>query len=197
MSTSCTDNLTSPFLFAVSQFVRIEPGSILQLLYPCSRHSPDRCIICGGNYRDHLTLGWSKHLYSPYDNVLENAFASGVTFPEKSSSQRKTGLCQTRPKYAFHRRYVMDDITGTDERKSSRNSNAPSTPMEKRTVQACNVSYSVPALRGSADDGSSSQRSFRPFLLLPNVRELVLEAVEGLIFLEEQDNANGEQASST
>jgi len=53
------------------KFVRIEPGSLLQLLYPCSRYKPDKCLLCGGHYKDHLTLSWAKHLYTPLDLYLD------------------------------------------------------------------------------------------------------------------------------
>lgn len=65
------------------KFVRIEPGSILQLLYPCSRYSPDRCVLCGGTHRDHLTLWWGKHLYTPFDQSMEKTYASGSVLEPK------------------------------------------------------------------------------------------------------------------
>jgi hypothetical protein len=50
----------------------------LQLLYPCSKYSTDRCIICGGRFRDHLELWWSKHLYSPFDRMVDDAHQQGL-----------------------------------------------------------------------------------------------------------------------
>lgn len=119
------------------KFVRIEPGSILQLLYPCSRYSPDRCIACGGSFRDHLTLWWAKHLYTPFDRNMDNTYAAGSvlepTFPglattrrrrnrsrsssssanrgkkrTTSSSKKKSEPVPMMRVYAFHKRYVTD-----------------------------------------------------------------------------------------
>jgi len=111
------------------KFVRIEPGSMLQLLYPCSRYSTDRCWLCGGTFRDHLTLWWSKHLYTPFDLYVDQVYREGVVLPTaaaaaakedasvKKHRKSKTGKFnsylpqqeqQERTEYAFHRRYVLD-----------------------------------------------------------------------------------------
>lgn len=95
------------------KFVRIEPGSMLQLLYPCSRYSTDRCWLCGGNFRDHLTLWWSKHLYTPFDLHVEQVFRDGAgngssaTSKEQQKQQKQQNL-QPPAEFAFHRRYVVD-----------------------------------------------------------------------------------------
>jgi len=69
------------------KFVRIRPGSVLQLLYPSSsNYSPDKCLICGGCFRDHLRLWWAKHLYTPYDRLLDETYARGVVLLDDSSA---------------------------------------------------------------------------------------------------------------
>lgn len=55
-------NWSSDTTHVTQQYVRFESNSILQLLYPCSRYSPNECIVCGGSYPDHLELWWSKNL---------------------------------------------------------------------------------------------------------------------------------------
>jgi hypothetical protein len=118
---------------------------MLQLLYPCSRFSPDRCLICGGNFRDHLTLWWSKNLYKPLDRILDDTYRTGVRIVDGKSApasdaqppphqkgrrrqpSRKARLDATRymPRapsqsieYAYHWRYVVEVLE-----KSGRSSN--------------------------------------------------------------------------
>ncbi|CAB9501989.1 expressed unknown protein [Seminavis robusta] len=84
------------------KFVRIEPGSVLQLLYPCSRYSSDRCMICGGTYRDHLTLWWAKQLYTPLDQYLDKTYQRAVVLETHSSSSsshshKRSSPRRTRP----------------------------------------------------------------------------------------------------
>ena len=60
------------------RFIRIPPGSILQLLHPISRYSTDRCVFCGGSFHDHLELWWSKkHLYRVFFRVCSRP--DGIT----------------------------------------------------------------------------------------------------------------------
>ena len=63
-------------------FVRYESNSILQLLYPCSRYSPNKCMICGGSAPDHLELWWSKQLYSPFDQYLDKTYNEALTIDD-------------------------------------------------------------------------------------------------------------------
>jgi hypothetical protein len=165
-------------------------------LYPLSRHSPDRCLLCKGNFQDHLTLWWSKHLYSAYDNILERTYVEGVTFsnPQEEQSVKYYGGRKApprynppkpKPRYAYHRRYVTDiESTNVGSKKSQ-----PKIPtdslLEKRVALESNVAYSVPAL-GKSKDGS------RPSETLGFVREILLQQVDNLIDLEDRDNAVGE-----
>lgn len=107
------------------RFVRIRPGSMLQALYPCSRYAPDRCLVCGGKYLDHLTLWWFKHMYSPLDQMLDRDLKEGVIMTDPHASDkrpnnhRKRGKRQVPsddgptiqfqyPLFVYHRRYVFD-----------------------------------------------------------------------------------------
>uniref|UniRef100_A0A7R9WXV1 Secreted protein n=1 Tax=Craspedostauros australis TaxID=1486917 RepID=A0A7R9WXV1_9STRA len=105
-------------------FVRYQPNSMLQLLYPCSRYSPDRCLVCGGTYNDHLALWWSRNLYSPYDRHLDDTYNQALVLDDDSSNnkkkkkrsagrqrgrsapQRTAGTVHGPHRFAFHRRYV-------------------------------------------------------------------------------------------
>jgi len=60
------------------KFVRIKPGSLLESLYPPSQHGPDKCLICGLSFRDHLTCWWYPQLYSPYDLYLDAVKKNGT-----------------------------------------------------------------------------------------------------------------------
>ena len=109
------------------QFVRIQPGSMLQLLYPCSRYSVDKCILCGGTFRDHLTLWWSKHLYTPYDRYLDQVYHGSVMKPSTTEKKLHDHLTRNRNKsgksvngddstssaveFGYHRQYVLDITT--------------------------------------------------------------------------------------
>jgi hypothetical protein len=90
---------------------------MLQLLYPCNQYSPDKCLLCGGTFRDHLTLWWAKNLYTPYDLYLDRIYKDGrvQTATETGSNvkkrARKTRVSSNSPSdvdFCYHRRYVLD-----------------------------------------------------------------------------------------
>ena len=95
-------------------FVRFEQNSILQLLYPCTRYAPNRCMVCGGSFSDHLQLWWSKNLYTPWDLYMDKTYKEGEVVDEDESTKSRRGRKQTRPaivsapRYAFHKQYVQD-----------------------------------------------------------------------------------------
>jgi hypothetical protein len=87
---------------------------MLQLLHPCSKYSTDKCVFCGGTFRDHLTLWWAKHFYTPFDRYLDRVYQDGVIVQsvdgnsdsiKRSSSSNDARLTTT---YSYHRRYVLD-----------------------------------------------------------------------------------------
>ena len=97
---------------------------MLQLLYPCSRYSVDKCVLCGGTFRDHLTLWWSEHLYTPYDRYLDQVYHDSVTKTPTSDqrndpNQRKNKMSDnvksplgseydSTVDFGYHRQYVLD-----------------------------------------------------------------------------------------
>ena len=90
---------------------------MLQLLYPCNQYCADKCLLCGGTFRDHLTLWWAKNLYTPYDLYLDHVYKDGVvqTMAEDDSCTKTTKIySKTSSKipnavdFCYHRRYVLD-----------------------------------------------------------------------------------------
>jgi hypothetical protein len=90
---------------------------MLQLLYPCNQYSPDKCLLCGGTFRDHLTLWWAKNLYTPYDLYLDRVYQDGaVHSPMEDDKYTKLKTKNTKASsntpldvdFCYHRRYVID-----------------------------------------------------------------------------------------
>lgn len=186
------------------KFVRVQPGSMLQLLYPCSRYSPDRCLICGGTFRDHLTLWWSKNLYTPFDRLVDKMQEECVEVKTDSSLRKEaTRMAKGRSysslaneetsktEFAFHQRYVIDrDFVLKRAQSPSKGKMMIKEELKKRgiasnqtfevmTVRANNMTYMVP---------SAETESGKPLSLpLQFARTLLLKAVEGLIFLENSE----------
>jgi hypothetical protein len=70
-------------------------------------------------------------------------------------------------------------------KKSQRGSSVESSLLELRVVPECKVAYTVPASLEKIEGGK------RPSETLGFVREILLQAVERLINLEEKENAAG------
>jgi hypothetical protein len=92
---------------------------MLQLLYPCSQYSADKCLLCGGKFRDHLTLRWSKHFYTPFDRHLDRVHHDGVVnavVNDDNHVKTKHNRASTSPPptqstsadFCYHFRYVLD-----------------------------------------------------------------------------------------
>lgn len=180
------------------KFVRIEPNSLLELLYPVSRHSPDKCVFCGGSFADHLTLRWSKHIFSPYDLYMDRTYEEGVLQKVKVASDSQTnGRSTSRVsdsdeptmRYAFHTRYVhdlglllqgmsrpRDKIRKLKETMSEDPYLSDPADMKKRG----DTIYVVPSI--------VPKKKSIVYPLLRLARQRVLEAVEALIDLEQTDN---------
>jgi len=85
----------------------VPPRSFLQLIYPCDQYNPDACLWCGGTYKDHVLLAWSKnHLYSPFDLHIDQ-------IKDKATSWQITKVWNDVPPdvktiYGYHKRYVLD-----------------------------------------------------------------------------------------
>jgi hypothetical protein len=187
------------------KFVRIEPGSILQLLYPWSRYSPDRCVLCGGTFQDHLTLWWSKNLYTPFDQILDKDYKQGVQLQQNEETgytgatkrrganhQKESDPSRSdRPAYVYHRRYVLDDrrtlisnAPYSARRRMQLKNFIPDSPqlvdpieLKSLVVGETRVSYIVRAIDASERGNASS-------FILASVRAMLLRAVENLIYVE-------------
>ena len=169
------------------KFVRIEPGSILQLLYPCSRYSRDSCIFCGGTFADHMTLAWAKHLYTPYDRYLDLTREKGVVTPPpdkipRRSKRRRRGAAaaaaaapvpSSPPQHVFHRMYVRDKALDNEKGRRRNNNNNKRNRVFYRQCE--HVTYQIP---------------FQEITLL---RAIVLASVEALIRLEKLDDKAAKQ----
>jgi hypothetical protein len=172
------------------KFVRIAPGSILQLLYPgSSRYSPDRCICCGGSFPDHLTLWWSKNMYTPFDLLLDKVYKQSVVVQnqEDNDDQRrgKVGINQpeegTKPDYLYHRRYVTeaDELVDVDKQIKGEKKPLPKTSETNNVQLGGNqkMQYVIPSPQFRGD-----QKVLGDGMNL--VRDIVLNAVDTLIRLE-------------
>lgn len=210
------------FITIVLQFVRFETSSVLQLLYPCSRYSPNRCLLCGGSYPDHLELWWSKHLYRPFDRQLDRTYKEALEVEEEveyrkrplSSKYQMAKFGQEAnepslhrvtkpPRFAFHKRYVLDatDLFDGIDKKSAKEKRE----IRKKTLQLAKEKWGddVSSLTGmmSIDDhkvfilpGIREQPGRkRPALSLVATRFLVRAAVERLIQLQHRDNLEREK----
>mmetsp|Transcript_14104 Transcript_14104/g.21143 ORF Transcript_14104/g.21143 Transcript_14104/m.21143 type:complete len:316 (-) Transcript_14104:330-1277(-) len=69
------------------KFVRIKPNSVLEKLYPPSRHGPDRCLVCGYSFDNHLKAWWFPHLYSPFDQHLDAMYKTYTVDPNPNPDQ--------------------------------------------------------------------------------------------------------------
>jgi hypothetical protein len=134
---------------------------------------------------------------------LGKTLAKGVVvFPEqeeisaKSSGRRNhkappVRFDPPRPRYVYHRRYVTDtdtEPTAVGGKKSQRGSSSESV-LERRVVRECNVAYTVPTV-------FDKMKGKRPSETLGFVREILLQAVDALINLEETENAAGTTAGN-
>lgn len=180
---------------------------MLQLLYPCSRYSPDSCVFCGGNFFDHMTLAWAKHnLYTPFDRYLDGVRQKGVVVPSPPPTTTTTtqpGTIHGHPQKRARRRKNRARKTA-----SSSHPAVPPPPQQpprhvfhRRYVQDSEMLLTKPQKRRSRTPSSSSSLpkalyrrvagvTYRlPFQEVTLLRALVLSAVEGLITLETKDNA--------
>lgn len=183
---------------------------MLQLLYPCSQYSSDRCLLCGGTFRDHLTLWWAKHLYTPFDRFVDRVYRDGVVREIESSNDNYSRKMKALPsvlnepttEYAFHRRYVLDishvlrGITSQQQRtRVTQRELAKWHPgiatdrMQQRRFSALNdgsvVSYAIPKEIAYEQYLKKSKPMTVATWLI--VREMFLAAVERLMDLEATD----------
>jgi hypothetical protein len=82
--------------------------------------------LCGGTFHDHLTLWWSKHLYTPYDRYLDQVYHESLTKSTaiaRNESVKRRNMKSDKSKSSadnrdngaielgYHRKYVLDITT--------------------------------------------------------------------------------------
>lgn len=170
------------------RFIRIPPGSILQLLHPITRYSTDRCVFCGGSFHDHLELWWSKkHLYKPFDLHLDTILEKGVVKTTVAPPRRRKGKYNkgiapaiTSTEYVFHRKYVQEESTEEIETRLKQKRSNEMPEWEERRIGP--VRYTIPF-----------PRQFSISALV--IREIVARGVDFLIALEQYDNVKEQNKS--
>jgi hypothetical protein len=185
-------------------FVRYESNSILQLLYPCSRYSPNRCLVCGGSFPDHLELWWSaSNLYSPFDLYLDSTYKNGRKIPDESAKQKRQRRRKSSrksaseivepPTFGFHRSYVHDVSDMIRETKGMKNQlELLKQKIMKETKKSSldrlrltqfpqyDIAYLTPQLKPEGEKKYS--------LTLRLARALCLNSLQNLIILQEKEN---------
>jgi hypothetical protein len=183
---------------------------MLSLLHPCSRYSTDRCLICGGTFRDHLILRWYMNgcLYSPYDRYVDSITKHGIEkevlppIPTTSIS-RRINIHSTinnknrfRLLHRFHRQYVKDippqKPFGFRFIPSPEASSLWS--MERHTtIDGQLVSYRLPVwtAMNAPNTTNSTKKRISSFGIL--CKALLVTSVERLMELEIRDNNRGLQ----
>ncbi len=164
------------------RFLRIPPGTMLQLLHPLKRYSTDRCAFCGGSFHDHLELWWSqKHLYKPFDLHLDMLLKEGVEEKVVSPPRRRKGKYNKgiapavmSKEHVFHRRYVHEETKEEIQQKLKQKRSNDMPEWEERQIGP--VHYTIPF-----------PRQFSISALV--IREIVARGVDFLIALEQFDNA--------
>ncbi|CAJ1969372.1 unnamed protein product [Cylindrotheca closterium] len=190
------------------KFVRFESNSILQLLYPCSRYAPNRCLVCGGSFSDHLELWWSKHLYTPWDLCMDRTYKEGEVIMEEDTTKSRRGrnkqtspLIVSPPRYAFHKQYVQDvsdlmkGATTLQEQKkllkdkleSSRKGDKKKALVQQRLTRF--PEYGVAYLTPQKPKENPSRKGKRSSFTLEFARALCLLRLEGLVADQEYENA--------
>ena len=179
------------------KFIYIRPGSLLHILHPLCPKSKDPCLVCGGNYRDHMTLRWAKHLYRPLDLHIDRTFREGYRNNEPlvtTTGTRKVKQLipvQNPIQLSFHKRYVSDvtdRLAGCNTNEETQSAileqemkkNISFDSIEMRTVLPGKKSYVVP----------SPEPPTLQNLLFRMIKATVLERIDGLIsmeMLEEED----------
>mmetsp|Transcript_26436 Transcript_26436/g.78195 ORF Transcript_26436/g.78195 Transcript_26436/m.78195 type:complete len:352 (+) Transcript_26436:3-1058(+) len=192
------------------KFVRIRPGSILQSLYPCSDHAPDRCAICGFSFPDHLGEWWKPWLRSPFDTHLDRISETGIIPPEDAenvtgrSGRRGGERRRRRKKYAaiewnggvgrstwpssakvlcFHKCYVEQvALPSADDRLSEKANISSRFDNEGYEYRKeSNVHYRIPVLRNGPKKGVGKY-------LLNLAHIITVDELEKLVKLQEGEN---------
>ena len=164
--------------------MRIKPSSILEALYPLSKHGPERCCICGLSFRDHLNTWWYTYLYTPYDLYLDQIQSSSRRIDEDNDTVDYffySNYIQEIPKTGNHHKHETRQSRyypkGTNTRKEE---DVELEGFEKRRV--LNTRYVIPRIKVTEEMGL-----FRTFVLV-FTRGLVLEELDEAIYLQTREN---------
>ena len=84
------------------------------MLYPCNQHSPDRCILCGRSFQEHLELRCRKDNESPYSKHLDTVYEQGnihrVLLQDKAQTKHQHSAKQKSNNQstivAYHQHYL-------------------------------------------------------------------------------------------
>lgn len=84
-------NLVQKYLYegmGGKKFIRTQPGSVLDTLYPCTNHSPNACSICGHTFQDHLLFWWKsrRNEKSDYDLHLDKTYFRAKAWADGNST---------------------------------------------------------------------------------------------------------------
>jgi len=117
-------------------FVRIKPGSLLQSLYPLSRHSPDQCLLCGQSFRDHLKSWWFSRLYTPYDIYLDRVIKEFNGNNDGNGKVQQSGnICEGGPKSNKYGKRCKTRLT------NNRDNGSDSSPMLPSSTKTYKKQY--------------------------------------------------------
>lgn len=172
------------------KFIYIRPGSLLHILHPICPKSKDPCLICGGNYRDHMTLRWAKHLYRPFDLHIDRTFRDGYRNLELLETTTRTKKKRQRIpvpnpiQLSFHKRYMKDV---SDRLSAANNEETQSGILEQQTkkIHPFHSSETRTVLLGEKPNVvPSPQPSTLQNLVFRMMKATVLERIDALINME-------------
>lgn len=153
-------------------------------------------MTCGGNFKDHMTLKWAKHLYSPFDLLLDKIHEKAVEIRQEKFAS--FDMIVPIKRYNYHREYVLDTddllrgIKTEKQRirvlKNELKRRFPSIPgpFEFRKVWPQEKSYVVPSITATP---------FRKRLLNP-VREIIFGQLSHLYAIQDKENRHIRRYSS-
>ena len=174
----------------------MRPGSILESLYPCSDHAPDRCSSCGMSFLEHLEQWWKPRLQSPFDAYLDKTNKNGLQIIDSNASpprgrRKKAGKLPLEDSFlkvlCFHRSYVQEASTGVKSKQSLKTSkDNAETPANKKFEEKkeFGISYLVPSFKR----GNMPVAAWKVNLLY-FARAAVLNELGKLLFVQKKENA--------
>lgn len=180
--------------------VRIRPGSVLDYLYPLSKHAPDRCCLCGSTFEGHLNRWWVRRgkAGSPYDRMLDEISRDGIRGAYLGDGGGREGKGRQASRsfgmpnaplaiLSFHRQYVEEpsneNAGGRGPALRSVRTRKPSEKDSRRfefRTGATPINYRVPRF---TPDGMGWKTNI---ILLARV--LVLDEFDSFLCLQDREN---------